>query len=83
MLAFSAPLGYRPEMPIKRPKLDGFTEVIDAWLEADKAVHRKQRQPFRSSRMITMRCISLVPSTIARTLASPRSEATGCSWKTP
>ena len=43
MLAFSVPPGYRREKPIKRPKLDGFTEVIDAWLEADKAVHRKQR----------------------------------------
>ena len=43
MLAFSVPPGYRREQPIKRPKLDGFTEIIDAWLEADKAVHRKQR----------------------------------------
>ena len=43
MLAFSVPPGYRREKPIKRPKLDGFTEIIDAWLEADKAVHRKQR----------------------------------------
>jgi transposase len=42
ILAFSAPPGYRRDAPIKRPKLDGFTEVIDAWLEADKAVHRKQ-----------------------------------------
>lgn len=43
MLAFSVPPGYRREAPIKRPKLDGFTEIIDAWLEADKTVHRKQR----------------------------------------
>jgi transposase len=43
MLAFSVPPGYRREKPIRRPKLDGFTEFIDAWLEADKAVHRKQR----------------------------------------
>jgi transposase len=43
VLAFSAPPGYRRTVPIKRPKLDGFTEIIDAWLEADKAVHRKQR----------------------------------------
>ena len=33
MLAFSAPLGYRRDVPIKCPKLDGFTEIIDAWLE--------------------------------------------------
>ena len=43
MLAFSVPPGYRREKPIRRPKLDGFTEFIDAWLEADKAVHRMQR----------------------------------------
>ncbi|WP_438975396.1 TRAP transporter large permease subunit [Roseicyclus sp.] len=43
MLAFSVPPGYRRDKPIRRPKLDGFTEFIDAWLEADKAVHRKQR----------------------------------------
>ena len=42
-LAFSVPPGYRRTAPIKRPKLDGFTEIIDAWLEGDKAVHRKQR----------------------------------------
>ena len=41
--AFSIPPGYRRTAAIKRPKLDGFTEIIDAWLEADKAVHRKQR----------------------------------------
>ena len=43
MLSFSAPPGYRRKKAIKRPKLDGLTEIIDAWLEADKAVHRKQR----------------------------------------
>jgi transposase len=43
MLAFSIPPGYRRKAPIKRPKLDGFTEIIDAWLEGDRGVHRKQR----------------------------------------
>jgi transposase len=43
MSAFSVPPGYRRDKPIRRPKLDGFSEFIDAWLEADKAVHRKQR----------------------------------------
>ncbi len=42
MLAFSVPPGYRRGKPITRPKLDGFTEIIDAWLEADKVIHRKQ-----------------------------------------
>lgn len=43
MLAFSAPPGYRRKKEIKRPKLDGFTEIIDGWLEEDKKVPRKQR----------------------------------------
>ena len=43
MLAFSVPPGYRRQKPIKRPKLDGFTEIIDAWLDGDREVHRKQR----------------------------------------
>jgi transposase len=43
MLAYSVPPGYRRKAPIKRPKLDGFTEIIDAWLEEDHGVPRKQR----------------------------------------
>ena len=43
MLAFSTPPGYRREKAIRRPKLDGFTEIIDGWLEDDKKVPRKQR----------------------------------------
>jgi transposase len=43
MLAFSSPPGYRREKAIKRPKLDGFTQIIDGWLEEDKKVPRKQR----------------------------------------
>jgi transposase len=43
MLAFSAPPGYRRQKPIKRPKLDGFTEIIDAWLDGDRDVRRNQR----------------------------------------
>ncbi|WP_412509864.1 IS21 family transposase, partial [Roseovarius sp. SYSU LYC5161] len=43
MLAFSTPPGYRRTKEIKRPKLDGFTEIIDGWLEGDKNVPRKQR----------------------------------------
>lgn len=40
MLSFSSPPGYRREKAIKRPRLDGFTEIIDAWLDGDKDVHR-------------------------------------------
>jgi hypothetical protein len=28
---------------VKRPKLDGFTGIIDGWLEGDREVHHKQR----------------------------------------
>jgi transposase len=41
-VAFSVPPGYRRTVAIKRPKLDGFTAIIDAWLDGDRAVHRKQ-----------------------------------------
>ena len=43
MMAFSVPPGYRRTAPVKRPKLDGFTGIIDGWLEGDREVHRKQR----------------------------------------
>ena len=38
MLAFSVPPGYRRTAPVKRPKLDGFTGLIDGWLEGDRGV---------------------------------------------
>lgn len=43
MLAYSEPPGYRRTAPIKRPKLDGFTDQIDIWLAEDKGRPRKQR----------------------------------------
>ncbi len=43
MLAFSVPPGYRRTKPVRRPKLDGFTAIIDQILEADKALPKKQR----------------------------------------
>jgi transposase len=43
ILSFSVPPGYRRTAPVRRPKLDGFTEIIDGWLEGDRGVHRKQR----------------------------------------
>ncbi len=43
MLSYSPPPGYRRTAPVRRPKLDGFTGVIDAILEADRAEPRKQR----------------------------------------
>ena len=41
-MAFSIPPGYRRTAPVKRPKLDGFIEIIDSWLDGDKDDHRKQ-----------------------------------------
>ena len=43
MLRFSVPPGYRRRKPVRRPKLDGYTGIIDQILEADKLVHKKQR----------------------------------------
>jgi len=43
MLVFSVPPGYRRKKKPFRPKLDGFTGIIDQILEADKEVHKKQR----------------------------------------
>ena len=35
MLSYSAPPGYRRTKPVRRPKLDGVTGIVDAILEAD------------------------------------------------
>lgn len=43
MLAYSEPPGYQRKVPIKRPKLDAFTDQIDIWLAEDKTRPRKQR----------------------------------------
>ena len=46
MLSYAAPPGYRRTKPVRRPKLDGFTGIVDAILEADTDpdVPRKQRR---------------------------------------
>lgn len=41
MLSFSVPPGYRRRAEIKRPKLDGFTEIIEQWLLEDVPRWRK------------------------------------------
>ncbi len=43
MLIHSEPPGYRRSGPVRRPKLDGFTGIIDQILQDDKVVPRKQR----------------------------------------
>lgn len=42
-MSFSVPPGYRRTAPIRRPKLDGFTEIIEQWLGEDVGRPRKQR----------------------------------------
>ena len=41
MLAYSAPPGYRRQDPPRRPRLEPFTGVIDAILEADRQVSQE------------------------------------------
>ncbi len=43
MLRFSEPPGYRRTAPVRRPKLEGFTEIIDQWLKEDLKQLRKPR----------------------------------------
>lgn len=43
IMSFSVPPGYRRTAEIKRPKLGGFTEIIDQWLKEDLSRNRKQR----------------------------------------
>src|ERR687883_1319691 len=47
MLRFSVPPGYRRSKPPVRPKLDGFTGLIDRILEEDRGRPRKQRHTAR------------------------------------
>ena len=42
ILAYSEPPGYRRTAPVKRPKLDGFTGIIDQILLEDRGRPRKQ-----------------------------------------
>lgn len=41
MLKFSEPPGYRRTAATKRPKLDGFTHLIDGYIADDKLVPSK------------------------------------------
>ncbi len=43
MIVYSVPPGYRRTAPVKRPKLDGFTNVIDQWLREGADRPCKQR----------------------------------------
>jgi transposase len=43
IMSFSVPPGYRRTAPIRRPKLDGFSAIIEQWLGEDAGRPRKQR----------------------------------------
>ncbi len=43
MLRYAVPPGYRRQQPVRRPKLDRFTGIIDQILEADQTQPKKQR----------------------------------------
>ena len=43
MLANATPQGYTRQRPPRKPKIEPFTGVIDAILETDRSVPRKQR----------------------------------------
>ncbi len=43
MLRYAAPPGYRRQKPIRRPKLDAYTPIIDQIVETDLALAKKQR----------------------------------------
>jgi transposase len=43
MLSYSEPPGYRRAAAVRRPKLEAFVAIIDAWLDGDRQVPRKQR----------------------------------------
>ena len=47
MMTFSVPPGYRRTARARRPKLKPFIPIIDAWLEADRHMPRKQRHTAR------------------------------------
>jgi transposase len=43
MLSYPEPPGYRRTAAVRRPKLEAFMPVIEAWLDQDRQVPRKQR----------------------------------------
>ena len=50
ILGFSIPPGYRRTQPIRHPRLEGFTGIIDAILTDDK--HRPRKQHHTAKRIL-------------------------------
>ena len=56
MLSYSAPPGYRRTKPVGRPKLDGFTGIVDAILPSRSGTDRAAPAIRRSSSPIPGSC---------------------------
>ncbi len=70
MLSYSAPPGYRRTKPVRRTKLDGFTGIVDAILEADTDPDVPRKQRHRAHRIFErLRAMS----TGSRSRSAPRS----------
>ena len=54
MLSYAAPPGYRRTKPVRRPKLDGFTGIVDAILEADTDPDVPRKQPKRLRALLSV-----------------------------
>ena len=88
MLAYSAPPGYRRQDPprpgalFRRPRLEPFTGVIDAILEADRQVPRKQRH---TAKRIFERLSEKtdLPDPSSGSKSKAVSAASTCSWCGP
>ena len=52
MLNYLVAPGYRRRKPVRRPKLDGFTGIIDAILEADRAADVPVKQRHTAHRIV-------------------------------
>ena len=77
-LRFSVPPWYRCTAQVRRPKLDGFTELIDQWLKEDRRRRRKQRHT--AKRVFDRRSAHRSQRASSSARAAPRAAcATSCS----
>ncbi len=70
MLSYSAAPGYRCRKPVRRPKLDGFTRIIDAILESDRSPDVPVKQRHTAQRIIG----TLLPFRLKFSESRPRCE---------
>ena len=56
MLRYRRPPGYRRAQPVRRPKLDAFTGIIDQILREDQSRPKKQRHTAKRSGWAGWRC---------------------------